>query len=110
MKGMAMRNLLFAAVALTTLGMTTASFAGGLTGGFGTTYLGSIDSMGTSGSSSDAMSGSQSASADDQIWGATVLPPSGSRGGYPARQSNGCPSPGDPQNTGASTGLNCFAG
>jgi hypothetical protein len=95
-KGKAMRNLLFAAVALATVGMTTASFAGGPGGG-----------IGTPDSSSVAMSGSQSASANDKLWGFTVRPPSGGEGGYPARQSNGCPSLGDPQSTGGSRGLSC---
>jgi hypothetical protein len=104
-----MRNLLFVATALATLGMATASFAGGPTGGTGTSDNGvmSFGSMGTSGGSSDAMAGSQSASAYDSSSGITVLPPSGGKGGYPARLSNGCRAPGTPQDTGASTGLNC---
>jgi hypothetical protein len=111
-RGKAMRNLLFAVTAMATLGVATASFAGGPPGGTGTPdsvvmAAGSSGSVGMSGSSGDAMSYSRSASADDEIWGATVLPPSGGKGGYPARQSNGCPSLGDPQSTGGSRGLSC---
>jgi hypothetical protein len=89
-----MRSLLFAVTAVATLGMATASFAGGPTGGTGT-------------SGSDTMSYSRSATADDGTSGITVLPPSGGKGGYPARQSNGCPSLGDRQSTGGSRGFSC---
>jgi hypothetical protein len=107
-----MRSLLFATMALATLGVATASFAGGPTGGTGTPDSsvmtdGSPGNSGTSDGSSNAMWGYRSASASDGSSGITVLPPSGGKGGYPARLSNSCPAPGTPQDTGASTGRSC---
>jgi hypothetical protein len=91
-----MRNLLFATVALATLGVTSAGFAGGPGGGTGT-YEPAQPSM--SGSSDSADSGSGRSAP-------LVQPPSGGKGGYPARQSNGCPAIGSPQSTTAA-GQNC---
>ena len=87
-----MRKLLFATAALATLGLATACFAGGPTGGVGT---------------SDTMTQSQTASAGSQIWGVAVQPPGGGKGGYPARLSNGCPAPGTRQDTGGSLRSSC---
>jgi hypothetical protein len=100
-KGKVMRNLFFAA-AVAMLGMTTASFAGGPTGGTGTNEHAQPDSA-MSGSSSETLTAASSASVD----GIAVLPPSGGKGGYPARESNGCSAPGTPQSTGGSIGLGC---
>jgi hypothetical protein len=119
-----MRIILCAAATLAMLSMTTASFAGGPTGGTGTPDSGvstqpppgSTDttgdvnmngSPGMSGSSGDVTYGSGNSSAESQNSGIEVLPPSGGKGGFPARQNNGCQTPGMRQDTGASTGLNC---
>jgi hypothetical protein len=119
-----MRIILCTAATLAMLSMTAASFAGGPTGGIGTPDSGvsiqtppaSTDTTGdvnmngspaVSGSSGDVTYGSGSSSTDSQNSGVEVLPPSGGKGGFPARQNNGCLTPGMRQDTGASTGLNC---
>jgi hypothetical protein len=118
-----MRIILAAAITLTTLGMTTASFAQGATGATGTpdngvstygtmnettgTTNGTTDTMGTSGSSGNATWGSGNSAAENTSPGTVVYPPGGGKGGYPARLSDGCLAPGTPQDTGSSRGRNC---
>jgi hypothetical protein len=97
-----MKIALCTAMTVVMMGMATASFAGGPSGGVGTP-----DSTVVGGSSGNVMWGSQSASADNSSSGLTWLAPSGGKGGYPARLSDGCRAPGTPQDTGSSTGRNC---
>jgi hypothetical protein len=106
-----MKISLCGALTLAMLSMTTASFAGptGWTGTPDSTVSTdqSVGSTAMSGSSDGATFDSQGVSADNGSSGILILPPSGGKGGYPARESNGCQAPGTPQDTGSSIGFGC---
>jgi hypothetical protein len=106
-----MKISLCGALTLAMLSMTTASFAGptGWTGTPDSTVSTdqSVGSTAMSGSSDGATFHAQAVPADNGSSGIEILPPSGGRGGYPARDRNGCPAPGTPQDTGSSKGFSC---
>jgi hypothetical protein len=106
-----MKISLCGALTLAMLSMTTASFAGptGWTGTPDSTVSTdqSVGSTAMSGSSDGTTVDSLGVSADHGSSDIEILPPSGGRGGYPARDSNGCPAPGTPQDTGSSIGFGC---
>ena len=106
-----MKILLCGALTLAALSMATASFAGptGWTGTPDRTVSadGSSGGVAVSGSSDGVTFDAQGVPADSESSSIQILPPSGGKGGYPARDSNGCPAPGRPQDTGSSIGFSC---